>query len=452
MITVKQILENYDLVTDKASLEEMKLSFLAQAGLFEETKLPMIRRSLNKNLNEMTMAEKKTLVSLLESLMSHILVEEDHYSKLDIRKSPNYPTDKELPTVIILKRKAIRVFPDHQKVGLYYSQALDRYVSIPFSKDLSPQINEAKKEYQPPEELQTLIQKDPELVGAASNELAKQKYNAFRKKVISNTPIEDLAKNPKITMRDVASSAVRKGVTPYTAGVAVGAVGQLALRRLGSKISSMMNKDPIKESFKEKIKQLKEEKMEEGTAIVPYVARTLVPVASKNISKIPKPNTQTTPFVTRLRRRPNPKSTQKSVNVNLDIPDNTKAPEEKDKLFDFKSLTPDYQFGGVTTKATISGAPESLQTHAKKVNIAYGSNYPIQESNNLNIIKSMIHENVNSQAITIGEETISINKSIAKKIVKLHESLNKTNKKKLERMLNENILSFRKAINFALKQ
>ena len=146
MITVKQILENYDLVTDKASLEEMKLSFLAQAGLFEETKLPMIRRSLNKNLNEMTMAEKKTLVSLLESLMSHILVEEDHYSKLDIRKSPNYPTDKELPTVIILKRKAIRVFPDHQKVGLYYSQALDRYVSIPFSKDLSPQINEAKKD------------------------------------------------------------------------------------------------------------------------------------------------------------------------------------------------------------------------------------------------------------------------------------------------------------------
>ena len=36
MITVKQILENYDLVTDKASLEEMKLSFLAQAGLFED--------------------------------------------------------------------------------------------------------------------------------------------------------------------------------------------------------------------------------------------------------------------------------------------------------------------------------------------------------------------------------------------------------------------------------
>ena len=192
MITVKQILEQYNLATDNATANENKLAELSDAGLFESSKLPMIKRSLNKNVNEMTEAEKKTLKYLLESLMTHILVEKNQ--KVD---KAAYPSDKDMPTVIILKRKAIRVFPDHQKVGLYYSQALDRYVSIPFSKDLSPQINEAKKEYQPPEELQTLIQKDPELVGAASNELAKQKYNAFRKKVISNTPIEDLAKNPK---------------------------------------------------------------------------------------------------------------------------------------------------------------------------------------------------------------------------------------------------------------
>ena len=114
------------------------------------------------------------------------------------------------------------------------------------------------------------------------------------------------------------------------------------------------------------------------------------------------------------------------------------------------------EFGGVigtsrvTTPKSITGAESGLDASTLQRQRQIYSQ--MTESNNLNIIKSMIHENVNSQAITIGEETISINKSIAKKIVKLHESLNKTNKKKLERMLNENILSFRKAINFALKQ
>jgi hypothetical protein len=48
-----------------------------------------------------------------------------------------------MPTVLILKRKAIRVYPDNQKVALYYSQALDKYVTIPFS-DIQTGLNEAK--------------------------------------------------------------------------------------------------------------------------------------------------------------------------------------------------------------------------------------------------------------------------------------------------------------------
>ena len=142
MITVKQILEQYSLETDKATADEIKLAELSDAGLFESSKLPMIKRSLNKNVNEMTEAEKKTLKYLLESLMTHVLVEKNQ--KVD--KSA-YPSDKDMPTVIILKRKAIRVFPDNQKIGMYYSQALDRYISIPFGpnvKDLSPQLNEER--------------------------------------------------------------------------------------------------------------------------------------------------------------------------------------------------------------------------------------------------------------------------------------------------------------------
>lgn len=37
------------------------------------------------------------------------------------------------PNIIVLKRKAIRIFPDGRKVALYYAEKINQYVSIPYS-------------------------------------------------------------------------------------------------------------------------------------------------------------------------------------------------------------------------------------------------------------------------------------------------------------------------------
>lgn len=55
-----------------------------------------------------------------------------YVSKVDQRAGAAYPSEKDIPTTIILRRKGIRVFPDRQKIALYYSSSLDKYVSIPF--------------------------------------------------------------------------------------------------------------------------------------------------------------------------------------------------------------------------------------------------------------------------------------------------------------------------------
>jgi hypothetical protein len=57
---------------------------------------------------------------------------EDFLTKFDPREKAAYPSDKQIPNVLLLKRKAIRVFPDHQKVALYYAQAIDKYLTVPF--------------------------------------------------------------------------------------------------------------------------------------------------------------------------------------------------------------------------------------------------------------------------------------------------------------------------------
>lgn len=130
-----------------------KLTSLVRAGLFDAKKLPMLKRALNKDPKDMTPAERKILIELLDSLMGEVLGSQQVYQKVrqDVMKEelseaktsdgylskydPRYdkmPNEKQIPAVIILKRKAIRIYPDNQKVALYYSQALDKYVTIPF--------------------------------------------------------------------------------------------------------------------------------------------------------------------------------------------------------------------------------------------------------------------------------------------------------------------------------
>jgi hypothetical protein len=148
MKNIKQIRESYDFVTDKSVRDQRNLDALVEAGLFEERKLPVLKKILESSADRMSGSEKRFVVSLLESLIVQFanqdLIEAkgDYLSKYDPRGPKGQPSDSELPPVIILKRKAIRVYPDHQKVALYYAQTIDRYVSIPYGGNHVMTVNE----------------------------------------------------------------------------------------------------------------------------------------------------------------------------------------------------------------------------------------------------------------------------------------------------------------------
>jgi hypothetical protein len=151
MKDIKQIRRKYDIITESSKSEANKLKALVQAGLFEGSKLPIVKKIMTKDPGKATIAEHKFLVNLLESLIENFLSDNyeqlnekvNHLSKYDPRFKDNV-SDKDMPVVIILKRKAIRVYPDNQKVALYYSQALDKYVTIPFGPNTGS-LNEDKK-------------------------------------------------------------------------------------------------------------------------------------------------------------------------------------------------------------------------------------------------------------------------------------------------------------------
>lgn len=151
MKSIKDLREQYDLVTEKEEHDMNKLTQLVRAGLFDAKKLSALKRAMEKPADKMTAQEKRMLINLLDALMSEVLSDKQVYRKIKQDVMKESKNEKKgmvakdvtnIPAVILLKRKALRAFPDGQKIGLYYAQAIDKYVSIPFSEIGVSDVNE----------------------------------------------------------------------------------------------------------------------------------------------------------------------------------------------------------------------------------------------------------------------------------------------------------------------
>lgn len=58
-----------------------------------------------------------------------------------------------LPVMLILKRRAIRIFPNNITVGLYHSQQLDKWVTVPsvdigLTEEIQDEMNQLIEEFE----------------------------------------------------------------------------------------------------------------------------------------------------------------------------------------------------------------------------------------------------------------------------------------------------------------
>lgn len=148
MKNIKQIRGEFDLLTEAEQNEERKLIALIRSGLLDQSKLPILKRAMSKETKVLTPAERNALLELMNALMTQVLTNNSVYNKVrqnvmaeevgsltkarevEVHKAPTGMAT--MPSILVLKRKAIRVYPGGQNVGLYYSQQLDKYVAVPF--------------------------------------------------------------------------------------------------------------------------------------------------------------------------------------------------------------------------------------------------------------------------------------------------------------------------------
>jgi hypothetical protein len=556
MNNIKQIREQFDLITEKEEKEDRKLSALVRAGLYDAKKLPALKRALEKSADKITSQEKRMLVNLLDSLISQVVSDDqvyrkvrqnvhnvseakmDTYSKFDPRYKAGWPTDKEMPSVLILKRKAIRVYPDNQKVALYYSQALDKYVTIPYN-DIQMGLNEAKKDddnkkkyYIKPKkakrnknipkdgsvsDTKDLIQGKGQYKSKLSraNELRRDGFNIGgilgimmhdneRKKRATTS----LAKI-KARMDKTRSSAPAQASSPASASAPTSApksksaapkskptTGTTSTIRKKSPaatkaaMNKILKKNPkatfskgasnqagIAEDFKYKLNAIRESnqlnEQEQINEVWPALPALAVAAGVGLRAAAGAAGTAARGAVTRgagtaakgagkgkgLGRGSRGKWLRRAGRLGAlgalagslgggSGSGSNASDSPASRNYDFK-VKPTLGNSFEKNKADPYGARNArrwtLDTQTQQSMIQ-------KESNVLDTIKSIVENDISEQTIRFNENEITINNTVAKKLLNVYESVNKTNKKKMEQMLNESATSFNKVLTFAVRQ
>jgi hypothetical protein len=156
------------LVAFKSIVEEeksdySKLDILVRAGLANKAQLQRIHKIMDKMGEERPVfnnADREIMRNLFNRMADLITSNKQIYTKARqaVREDLNearsdsvgsaFPLVPDPPVVLVIKRKAVRLYPDGTRVALYWSDKLKKYFSVPYgmSVDSSIQAEEYIKE------------------------------------------------------------------------------------------------------------------------------------------------------------------------------------------------------------------------------------------------------------------------------------------------------------------
>ena len=129
-------------VVEEEKQDYSKFDALVRAGLANRSQIQRIHRILGKMGEERPTFNPadRALMQMLFMRMTDLITNKQLFqkTKLAVREEIEEFTEshknsnEDPPFVLILRRKAIRLFPNSQKVALYYNAKLDKSFSVPY--------------------------------------------------------------------------------------------------------------------------------------------------------------------------------------------------------------------------------------------------------------------------------------------------------------------------------
>ena len=156
---MKSLLE-FKTIAEEEKSDYSKFDMLVRAGLANKAQIQRIHKILDKMQEEKPVfnnADRMILQNLFNKMVDlisnnkQIFTQARRAVKEDVdtieAESLNEATDaKDPPYILLLKRKAIRIYPDNTKVALYHNKQLDKYFSVPYGPGVDSYIQAEETE------------------------------------------------------------------------------------------------------------------------------------------------------------------------------------------------------------------------------------------------------------------------------------------------------------------
>jgi hypothetical protein len=297
------------------------------------------------------------------------------------------PSTKEMPSLLIFRRVSFRSYPKGQVVALYYSKTMDKYLSVPIGPGNSVNLSES-------------------VVSDSLDEACWKGYKQYGMK--------------------------KKGGKEVPNCVPVEEDGP---------VMSRYTERPTYEHFKNKVGKLREERNEQLDEMLPAIIGAGLRLASTAAGR------QVLKRGAKMLAKKALKGAGKALFGDKD--DDKKSSSEKGD-FDSASMRSSSEKPQGMAKTSSSwenrsGSDPVYQSKVKQASLA-----PVKE-NTISDIRTMIKEGIDNMDLSINGRTITLNTSMAKRILEVYDSVNTKNKKIVEGMLNEDLESFKKLINFSIR-
>jgi len=379
------------------------------------------------------------------------------------KSSKIIPSFSQMPAMLLFRRVAYRLYPNKQVVALYYSKTVDKYLSVPFGPDGNLNLSESSV-YNTEEQM--------ELEEGAKWEATKGAVKGALHGTIRGGAIGGaIAPGPGTAIGAVvggvrgaykgAKRGYEKGKAQEmeedwqsvnrkdkTDGLSQKAVDAYRRENPGSKLkTAVTEKNPKgkrasrRKSFCSRMGGMKKRLTSAKTARDPD-SRINKALRRWNceedfklkLAQLREGRVDESPLDTLKAFFSAPADLEKAAGAGGDIvTKSSKAPLEKK---------------GVKTYSGFSKAP---QKHDDIAATRYKQKLMQVKENKISDIRDMISEGTDNMNLQINGRTVTLNTSMAKRILEVYDSVNTKNKKIVESMLNEDLESFKKLLNFSIK-
>jgi len=184
---MKSLLEFKSIVEEEKS-DYSKFDTLVRAGLANKAQMQRIHKILDKMGEEkptFNNADRMIIQNLFNKMVDlisnnkQINMQARRAVREDVEELTDEPVmlqeDKDPPLVLVIKRKAIRMYPDGTRIALYYNERLKKYFSVPYQYGSGMDAPIQSEEVEPIDELSSeLLDRYKEKAKKSSDDLAGQ--------------------------------------------------------------------------------------------------------------------------------------------------------------------------------------------------------------------------------------------------------------------------------------